>query len=172
MSQWERQVEKRHGASEVSGEKVTDAIARSSQLISRVIKYPTPSHEPSLSPSDWANADAPGAWGCSLSLSTLARAGRMDGQRQEDGAGRGFTSVRRFYEGRSGRPSVSLSSERRPARKSAEERRRSFTPPLRLPPHCLFPPSAPPLITSLYITFIWLALWSRATCAIRELSSI
>lgn len=71
MSQWERQVEKRRGASEVSGEKVTDAIARSSQLISRVIKYPTPSHEPSLSPSDWANANAPGAWGCSLSLSTL-----------------------------------------------------------------------------------------------------
>lgn len=140
----------------------------SSQLISRVIKYPTPSHEPSLSPSDWANANAPGAWGCSLSLSTL----HAPHGRSEDGAGRGFTAVRRFYEGRSGRPSVSLSSERRPARKSAEERRRSFTPPLRLPPHCLFPPSAPPLITSLCITFIWLALWSRATCAIRELSSI
>lgn len=153
VSQWERQVEKRRGASEVSGEKVTDAIARSSQLISRVIKYPTPSHEPSLSPLT-ERTQTPLELGAVLSLSTRS----TDGQRQEDGAGRGFTSVWRFYEGRSGRPSVSLSSERRPDRKSAEERRRGFTPPLRLPPHCLFPPSAPPLITSLYITFIWLAL--------------
>lgn len=68
VSQWERQVEQRRGASEVSGEKVTDAIARSSQLISRVIKYPTPSHEPSLSPLTERTQNAPGAWGCSLSL--------------------------------------------------------------------------------------------------------
>lgn len=70
MSQWERQVEQRPGASEVSGEKVTDAIARSSQLISRVIKYPTPSHEPSLSPLT-ERTQTPLELGAVLSLSTL-----------------------------------------------------------------------------------------------------